>query len=164
MSLDVYLIKNISDHQIATYNLAEMDHLRANYEISREHGGNMSFGGFVRSLPNGWRAIANRDDPNWGQANEQLYWANITHNLGKMAGEAGIYEALWRPEELGFDTANQIIPLLTEGLAKLKADPEKYKKFDSPNGWSLYIHFVPFVEKYLDACLENPDAIIEVSR
>lgn len=36
---------------------------------------------------------------------EQAYWANITHNLGKMADEAGIYEALWRPHRLkeGYD-------------------------------------------------------------
>jgi len=95
---------------------------------------------------------------------EELYSANITHNLGKMASEAGIYEALWRPEELGFDTASQIIPLLTDGLVKLKSDPEKYKKFDSPNGWGLYIHFVPFVEKYLGACQMWPDAKIEVDR
>ena len=27
-----------------------------------------------------------------------VFDANITHNLGKMAGEAGIYEALWHPE------------------------------------------------------------------
>ena len=26
---------------------------------------------------------------------ESLYSSNITHNLGKMANEAGIYEALW---------------------------------------------------------------------
>ena len=26
---------------------------------------------------------------------EQMYEANITHNLGKMAVEAGIYKALW---------------------------------------------------------------------
>lgn len=29
---------------------------------------------------------------------EDVYWANITRNLNKMASEAGIYEALWRPE------------------------------------------------------------------
>lgn len=29
-----------------------------------------------------------------------VYDANITHNLGKMADEAGIYLALWRPGEM----------------------------------------------------------------
>ena len=31
---------------------------------------------------------------------ESLYSSNITHNLGKMANEDGIYEALWRPYQL----------------------------------------------------------------
>jgi hypothetical protein len=31
---------------------------------------------------------------------EEMYSANITHNLGDMASEAGIYEALWRPYRL----------------------------------------------------------------
>ncbi|MBP6238840.1 MAG: hypothetical protein KA536_22010 [Saprospiraceae bacterium] len=115
---------------------------------------------------------------------EQVYWANITHNLGKMAGEAGIYEALWRPHRLkeGYNilesdhqaewkfeeenktTAKYIIPLLEKGLADLKSRPEHFEKFNSPNGWGMYEHFVPFVEKYLEACKEYPDAIIEVSR
>ena len=30
----------------------------------------------------------------------QVFSANITHNLGKMADEAGIYKALWRPDEV----------------------------------------------------------------
>lgn len=38
-----------------------------------------------------------------------LYEANITHNLNKMAAEAGIYECLWRPDEHGITHARQII-------------------------------------------------------
>jgi len=95
---------------------------------------------------------------------EEGYWANITHNLGQMADAAGIYEALWRPEELKIKKAKKLIPLLEEGLRKLKEDPEKYKKFNSPNGWGMYEHFVPFVENYLNACKENPESIVSVSR
>ena len=95
---------------------------------------------------------------------EMFYSANITHNLGKMAGEAGIYKALWRPEEIGKTKANEIVELLEKGLADLKARPEHFEKFNSPNGWGMYEHFVSFVEKYLKACKEYPDAIIEVSR
>jgi hypothetical protein len=88
---------------------------------------------------------------------------NITHNLSTMAREAGIYEALWHPNENGYTKAEQIIPILKEGLAKLKSDPTFFKTFDSPNGWGMYIHFVPFVEAVLAACEEYPDADIEVS-
>jgi len=98
------------------------------------------------------------------EENEEVYWANITHNLNKMAGEAGIYEALWRPEEIGKTKANEIVKLLEKGLADLKTRPKHFETFNSPNGWGMYEHFVPFVEKYLEACKEYPDAIIEVSR
>jgi hypothetical protein len=92
-----------------------------------------------------------------------VYEANITHNLGKMAEEAGIYYYLWRPSEIGVHKAEQLIVPLTEGLKKLKADPERFQKFNASNGWGMYEHFVPFVEKYLEACIENPDADVEVS-
>ena len=94
----------------------------------------------------------------------EVYWANITHNLGRMAGEAGIYQALWRPEEIGLTTAAQLIEPLAAGLALLKADPARFEAHNSPNGWGLYKNFVPFVERYLEACRENPDATIRVSR
>jgi hypothetical protein len=96
--------------------------------------------------------------------NEIVYQANITHNLGLMASKANIYYALWRPEEIGKTKAGQIIKLLEKGLADLKARPDYFKRFNALNGWGLYEHFVPFVERYLEACKESPDAIIEVSR
>lgn len=95
---------------------------------------------------------------------EEVYSANITHNLVEMAGEAGIYYALWRPEEIGKTKAHEIIESLENGLENLKANPEHFKEFDSPNGWGMYEHFVPFVEKYLEACKTYPDSTIEVSR
>jgi len=94
----------------------------------------------------------------------EAYWANITHNLGPMADKAGIYYALWRPEEKGWKKAGDIVEVLEKGLAKLKARPKHYKKFDAENGWGLYEHFVPFVEKYLEACRKYPSAEISVSR
>jgi hypothetical protein len=94
----------------------------------------------------------------------EVYSRNITHNLNKMATEAGIYEPLWRPEEVGITHAHQLIAPLTEGLMKLKADPEHYEKFNAPNGWGTYEHFVPFVEDYLNACIENPNAEVRACR
>lgn len=93
-----------------------------------------------------------------------LYSANITHNLGQMANKAGIYYALWRPEERKWKTAKEIIPVLEKGLAKLKARKEYFEKFNTPNGWGLYEHFVQFVEEYLEACKKYPSSILEVSR
>lgn len=115
---------------------------------------------------------------------ESLYSSNITHNLGKMASEAGIYEALWRPYQLRegynipegdyqaeykFEEENpvrgyEIIPVIEKGLEDMIARPAHYKTFDSPNGWGLYKHFVPFIEKYLQALKEYPESFVECSR
>lgn len=98
------------------------------------------------------------------ESEETVFSSNITHNLNTMADKAGIYEACWRPEEIGCKLAKDIIPILEKGVKELKERPEFYKKFDSPNGWGLYIHFLPWVEEYLEACKTYPDAEISVSR
>ena len=118
------------------------------------------------------------------EQNETVFDANITHNLGEMADKAGIYEACWRPyylhpdcpkeftsydEEYEFELshpmfAKDIIQVLEKGYEDMKARPDYYKKFDSPNGWGLYVNFLPWVERYLEACKTYPDAEISVSR
>lgn len=95
---------------------------------------------------------------------EDLFEANITHNLNKMAKEAGVYEACWRPEDINAKKAKDIIPLLESGIQKMKEDPEHFKKFDAPNGWGLYKDFLPWLEKYLAACKSNKKASIKISR
>lgn len=100
---------------------------------------------------------------------EQVYWTNITHNLGTMADNVSVqhstlYYYLWRPEELGITKASELIYPLTIGLAKLKDNPDFYKTFDAPNGWGTYKHFVPFVEEYLNACTEHPEASVYADR
>jgi hypothetical protein len=94
----------------------------------------------------------------------EVYDANITHNLGKMASEAGIYEHLWRPEELGITTAVDLIEPLRAGLALLRSDEPRFRRFDAANGWGRYENFVEFVAKYLEACEANPNAEVWVSR
>ena len=89
---------------------------------------------------------------------------NITHNLGAMAKEAGIYQHLWRPEEIGITTAAQLIEPLRVGLELLKSDPDRFRKHNAPNGWGMYEHFVPFVAEYLAACEAHPNASVRVSR
>jgi hypothetical protein len=81
-----------------------------------------------------------------------------------MAREAGIYEALWRPNEIGITKAQQLIEPLTKGLELLKYFPERFKKFNPDNGWGAYAGFVPWVEKYLNACKEYPEADVKIWR
>ena len=81
-----------------------------------------------------------------------------------MARHAGVYQAMWRPEEIGKSKAKDIIEILKEGLRKLKEKPEYFKQFDSPNKWGVYSNLVEFVKDYIHACECYPEAIIEISR
>ena len=97
------------------------------------------------------------------QTNE-VYWANITHNLGLMADAVGIYHHLWEPETLGIVKAEQLIMPLFDSLELLKSDPERFKTFNPLNGWGTYEGLVSFVEEYLKACYLYPEATIQISR
>lgn len=102
-------------------------------------------------------------DHQLGQPRETFSW-NITHNLGQMAGAAGIYHHLWRPEELGVTKAKELIDPLEKGLALLKSEPDRFKKLNPENGWGSYDGLVAFVESYLTACRKDPEAAVGVSR
>jgi hypothetical protein len=123
------------------------------------------------------------DMVNFHEEKEQVYTANITHNLNVMAEQAGIYKALWRPYQLHKDyvhcedykiemsfedsvtiIASDIIDFIEQGLDLLKNRPDFFSKFDSPNGWGKYVNFVPFVEKYLNALKQYPNSIVIVDR
>ena len=93
-----------------------------------------------------------------------IYSANITHNLNKMAEAAGIYKALWRPDEIGVTKASQLIPLLEAGLTRLEKNPDKFKKYNPSNGWGSYEGLVRFVKEYLTQCRRYPDADVIVCR
>ena len=100
-----------------------------------------------------------------------VYESNITHNLGKMAQavvlENGktLYDVLWRPDEQeGLSFARDISELLDEGWNILLSDPEKYKRYNPENGWGSYDGLCNFVYNYRNACWDNPDAELRVSR
>lgn len=94
-----------------------------------------------------------------------VFDANITHNLGKMADAAGVYQCLWRDnEDPSLTCAGDLIEKLQAGIEQMKADPATYKALNSPNGWGLYEDFLPWLEKLLEACIKYPKAKIHVSR
>ena len=94
----------------------------------------------------------------------EQYSANITHNLNVMADEAGIYQHLWRPDEIGITYAAQLIEPLADGLALLESDPARFSAFNPDNGWGSYNGLVSFVGHYLAACRECPSASVRASR
>lgn len=100
-----------------------------------------------------------------------VYSGNITHNLNEMAREVKLsngltlYDVLWRPDEQeGLKFAKDIAKLLDEGGNILLSDPEHFMKFDPENGWGSYEGLCDFVYKYSNACWDNPDAELRVSR
>lgn len=103
-------------------------------------------------------------DESLDQEDQEVYWANITHNLATMADHAGLYYALWRPEEIPATQSKHIVNIVESGLKALKDKPEYFKQFNADNGWGLYKDFVPWVERYLEALKEYPEAIIETSK
>lgn len=94
----------------------------------------------------------------------EVFWRNITHNVGRMAAEAGVYEALWRPDEKGWTKAADLIPALRDGLAELQTFPDRYREFNPENGWGSYEGLVAFVAAYLGACETFPHADVRVSK
>ena len=111
----------------------------------------------------GQEPVVFRPDGADDEESDPIFSLNITHNLRTMAIEAGIYEHLWRPEEIGIERASQLVGPLREGLELLRSDPARFEAFNSPNGWGMYEHFVPFVAEYLAACEAFPDALVSVS-
>ncbi len=94
----------------------------------------------------------------------ELFTANLTHNLRKMAEAAGLYDALWQPERLRISHADYLINVLEEGLKRLREDPEKFKVWEPYNKWGTYETLVSFVERYSAACKAYPEARIQVDR
>jgi len=99
-----------------------------------------------------------------------VYSANITHNMGRMAAEVKLsngktlYDILWRPDEHEMKFARDIAELLDEGWNILMSDPKHFKDFNPENGWGSYEGLCDFVYKYRNACWDNPDAELSISR
>jgi hypothetical protein len=97
---------------------------------------------------------------------EELFTANITHNLIGMAEQAGLYQPIWNPEEYdyGVKSAKDLIVPLTEGLERLLNEPRLFKELNPLNGWGTYETLTRTAMQYLAACVKYPDAIVEVDK
>lgn len=147
MSLDVYLTLPGASTTGSGIFVRESGTIR---EISREE--------WDAKFPSIEPVIVNRENE------PAAYDANITHNLAEMADKAGIYKALWRPEELEITRAYQLIEPLKAGLTALREKPDYFKQFNPDNGWGDYDGLVSFTERYLAACERYPQAEVSVWR
>lgn len=85
---------------------------------------------------------------------------NITNNLVPIWGKAGVYEALYHSQG---KKAEEILPLLENGLNKMVSEPDKFKKLNSLNSWGTYKQAVPWLEELILEFKRHPDAIIGIS-
>jgi len=97
-------------------------------------------------------------------AETEVFEANVVHNLGEMAEEAGLYKILWRPEEIDILLAKDAVPILERGLKALKENPEDFYPFAPEDKEGTYESLVKLVEDYLIACLRFPEGRISVSQ
>jgi hypothetical protein len=95
---------------------------------------------------------------------KQVFDTNITHNLGKMAKEASLYQVMWRPEEIDIDHARQAQPYLIQGIIKLVERQDEMIELNPENGWGTYDNLLDVALDYLNACLRYPEAKIGISR
>jgi hypothetical protein len=151
MSLDVYLISETPVKKKPSSGIFVREN-GATKEITIEE--------WNRRYPDSAPVVFNDGED---ESNE-IYRDNITHNLNPMAEAAGIYNELWRPDEIGITKAKELIDPLREGLHRLKSNPELYKTYNPSNGWGSYEGLVRFVKGYLNACYEYPEATIEADR
>lgn len=90
----------------------------------------------------------------------EVFDGNITHNLGKMAREAGVYDACWCPIENGLTHAGHLIEPLTKGIEQLMSKPNHFREFNPDNNWGSYEGLLEFLRAYLEACQKYPKAKI----
>lgn len=151
MSLDVYLRLNFA--RVRDAEPAERIFVRrdgATVEVTRGEWDEMNPG----------RApVVIADDT---MERREVFTANITHNMGAMAAECGLYDPLWCPEENNLTRAAQLVEPLRAGLTSLRDDRARLQEFNPENGWGNYDLLVRFTENYLAACEQWPDAEVSV--
>lgn len=94
---------------------------------------------------------------------DEVHWQNITHNLNRMANEAGFYQQLWRPDEVGITKAKQLIGPIENGLIEMIKNWDRFTIFNASNGWGTYDQFLPWLAELLSNLKQFPEADISVS-
>lgn len=91
----------------------------------------------------------------------EVWSANITHNVARMARAAGLYDVMWDSND---KKSRDIKPLLILGIKELKDNPEKYKAMNPSNGWGSYEHLLFCAENFLSQIKKYPASEISSSR
>jgi hypothetical protein len=88
----------------------------------------------------------------------------ITHNVVPMAKLCNVYYAVWRGDENGIEKAEDLIPLIENGIDIATEKYAELVKLNPSNGWGDADSFIAFLEHLLTDCHANPDATLTFSR
>lgn len=86
---------------------------------------------------------------------------NYTHNVVSMWMQAGCYDALYNSDGI---KAKHLLPFLKKGLKLMTEKPEVFKKLNPPNKWGDYEGSVDFLERVINACLQNKESKVRISK
>lgn len=83
---------------------------------------------------------------------------NITHNCNKHAEALGIYQILWRSQEVaGGVTGRSLGKACALALIELLDNGDAYTQYDDPKGWGTTKDFTAFIGRVLQACAKYPN-------
>lgn len=90
---------------------------------------------------------------------------NLTYNLTPMlkaAGFPGWSEVVSERRSDGLlPTGANTVPIFEAVLAELRANPEKYRAMNPPNGWGTYEGAVEVFADYIEKVGPHPDATVD---
>lgn len=92
----------------------------------------------------------------------EVFEANLTHNLVKMADKADLYKSLWCCKDYGISVAEDLIEHLEAGLLNLTKYKDELEKLNPENGWGSYENLLCVVCSYISHCYKYPKAEIHI--
>ena len=85
-------------------------------------------------------------------------WISHTSKTAEMMKEVcGSWPSTWD----GMRCAD-MYPILMQGIALLKDNPERYRHLEAGNGWGTVETTINFLSQIAENCQKHPTAIIEV--
>lgn len=90
--------------------------------------------------------------------NSNLYEWTYTYNVGPMLHDVGI-----RLNDMDGMKCEEALPILKEGLEKLRVDPERYKAMSPKDGLGSYDGLVNLLRAVVREVREHPELAFKVS-
>lgn len=94
-----------------------------------------------------------------GEEPVEVWSRNHTSNTASMWVAAGCDLALYDGK-----SAEELGDAITTAVREMRANPGKYREYDSPNGWGTYSTTLLFLREIREACIEHPKTTVRVSR